>query len=76
MLKLSSAAPSSLSCCAWDTQLHGALHSRMLHLFAVLMVLIYSTHPKASTSGAHLAQTVDVAQCSHQKISRNELMPI
>jgi len=48
----------------------------MLHLFAVLMVLIYSTHPKASTSGAHLAQTVDVAQCSHQKISRNELMPI
>jgi len=26
----------------------------MLHLFAVLMVLIYSTHPKASTSGAHL----------------------
>lgn len=49
---------------------------RMLHLFAVLMVLIYSTHPKASTSGAHLAQTAEVAQCSHQKISRNELMPI
>lgn len=56
---------------------------RMLHLFAVLMVLINSTCPKAPpavlTSGCascSIAQTAEVAQCSHQKISRNELMPI
>lgn len=64
LLKLSSAAPSSLSCCAWDTQLHGALHSRWVHSWRWQVLLTHSTSPLTCSSGIPLVVTGWAVVCN------------